>query len=48
MLKGFRFGVRASSVSLPYEDRSCPKGFIGMVSVNVIGPRGTGCRGVML
>ena len=48
MLKGFRFGVRASSVSLPYEDRSCPKGLIGMVSVNVIGPRGTGCRGVML
>ena len=48
MLKGFRFGIRASSVSLPYEDRSCPKGFIGMVSANVIGPRGTGCRGVIL
>ena len=45
MLKGFRFGVRVSSVSLPYEDCSCPKGFIGMVSVNVICPRGTGRRG---
>ena len=48
MLKGFRFCVRASSVSLPYEDRSCLRRFIGMVSVNVIGPRGTGCRGIML
>ena len=48
MLKGFRFGVRASCVSLPYEDRLCLKGFIGMVSPNVIGPRSTGCRGVML
>lgn len=48
MLRGFRFGVRATGISLPYEDRSCPKGFIGMVSANVIDPRGTVCRGVLL
>ena len=29
VLKGLRFGVRASGVSLPFEDRSCPKGFYG-------------------